>query len=370
VINYISNLPKDLRSGGFSAMNVAAFEAVQMCGEVKYVGPINPRVSFHQKFNSKALRLLGKPGDFFFFSKDRLNAIQQEVRAKCSASASLDFFHGFTPWIHTETGRPYVTWSDCTFHDYLRIYHDVATFKSEDISRIEQAEAKWLAGAQRVLFTSEWGASRARQLYDLSASKVGVVGIFGEVEPPKQDAFQGGQSFLFVSTNFEAKGGAVVVEAFRKIRMSCPEATLTIIGDGPSHCDVPGVIQTGYLRKEVPEEAAKFTHLFSQARAVVHPTRSDILPLLLVEAGYFGVPVISTRRFAIPELVEDGVNGILIEDPRDVSQIQSAMEAMLVDTVYLPMRKAAWLKAHTCYSRQRFGLRLADELNRVINSRS
>ena len=120
----------------------------------------------------------------------------------------------------------------------------------------------------------------------------------------------------------------------------------------------------------MPKEAARFTQLFSQARAVIHPTRSDILPLLFVEAGYFGVPVISTRRFAIPELVEDGVNGILIEDPRDVIQIQAGMEAMLLDTAYFPMRKAAWLKAHTFYSRQRFGLRLTEELNRAISSPS
>jgi glycosyltransferase involved in cell wall biosynthesis len=370
MINYISNLPKNLRSGGFSAMNVAALEAAQKCGKVKYVGPINPSVSLYQKVKSKTLRQLGKPGDFFFFSRDRLSSIQQEVRAGCSSTASLDFFHGFTPWVLTETGRPYVTWSDCTFHDYLRIYHDPAIFKEEDINRIEQAEAKWLARAQRVLFTSEWGASRACQIYDLSESKVGVVGIFGEVEPPEKDAFQGGQSFLFVSTNFEAKGGAIVLEAFRQIRISHPEATLTIVGDGPSNCDLPGVIQTGFLRKEVPKEAARFTQLFSQARAVIHPTRSDILPLLFVEAGYFGVPVISTRRFAIPELVEDGVNGILIEDPRDVIQIQAGMEAMLLDTAYFPMRKAAWLKAHTFYSRQRFGLRLTEELNRAISSPS
>jgi hypothetical protein len=68
--------------------------------------------------------------------------------------------------------------------------------------------------------------------------------------------------------------------------------------------------------------------------------------------------------------VEDGVNGILIEDPRDVIQIQAGMEAMLLDTAYFPMRKAAWLKAHTFYSRQRFGLRLTEELNRAISSPS
>ncbi|MCX6854910.1 MAG: glycosyltransferase [Verrucomicrobia bacterium] len=370
MINFISNLPQDLRSGGFSAMNVAALEAVKKCGHVHYVGPINPGVSTYRKVISKALRTFGRPGEFFFFSQDRLLSIQQEVHSKCSPSASLDFYHGFTPWVLTSSPRPYITWSDCTFHDYLRIYHDPADFKADDISRIEEAEARWLGKAERVLFTSHWGAASACQTYGLSESKVAVVGLFGEVDPPDLDAYQGSYSFLFVSTNFQAKGGRVVLEAFRQLRVTHLEATLTIIGDGPSNCQESGVILMGFLRKEVPVEAARFRQLFAQARGVVHPTRSDILPLMLVEAGYFGMPVISSRRFAIPELVEDGVNGLLVDDPSDVAQISKAMENLLNNEVYLPMRTAAWEKARSGYSRQQFESCLADQIKSVITSLS
>ncbi len=370
MINFISNLPQDLRSGGFSAMNVAALEAVRKCGEVHYVGPINPGVSTYRKVLSKALRTFGRPGEFFFFSKERLLSIRQEVHTKCLPSAALDFYHGFTPWVMTAARRPYITWSDCTFHDYLRIYHNPADFKIDDILRIEEVEAQWLAKAERVLFTSHWGAARACQTYGLSASKIGVVGLFGEVDPPDADAYQGGQSFLFVSTNFEAKGGRVVLEAFRQLRMTHPDATLTIIGDSPSNFDESGVSLTGFLRKEEPVEAARFRQLFAQARAVVHPTRSDILPLMLVEAGYFGTPVISSHRFAIPELVSDRVNGLLVDDPSDVDEIRKAMENLLNDVTYEPMRKAAWVKARGDYSRQRFESRLAEAIKSVITSLS
>jgi glycosyltransferase involved in cell wall biosynthesis len=40
-------------------------------------------------------------------------------------------------------------------------------------------------------------------------------------------------------------------------------------------------------------------------RALVNATRNDICPLLLVEAGYVGCPVISTRKFAIPEIIDN-----------------------------------------------------------------
>lgn len=368
MINFISNLPQDLRSGGFSAMNVAAFEAVQKCAPVNYVGPINPAVSTCQKVISKALRTVGRPGRFFFFSQERLLRIQQEVYSQCSSSAALDFYHGFTPWVMTAARRPYMTWSDCTFHDYLRIYHNPADFRTDDISRIEEAEERWLGKAERVLFTSHWGAASASQTYGLSASKTGVVGLFGEIDPPDADAYQGDLSFLFVSTNFEAKGGNVVLEAFRQLRAKHPEATLTIIGDSPANCHESGVILTGFLRKEVPAEAAMFRQLFAQARAVVHPTRSDILPLMLVEAGYFGMPVIASRRFAIPELVADGVNGLLLDDPSNVDEISLAMDKILDDSNYLPMRKSALMTARSAYSRQQFESNLANQIKAIMSS--
>jgi glycosyltransferase involved in cell wall biosynthesis len=152
--------------------------------------------------------------------------------------------------------------------------------------------------------------------------------------------------------------------------MTHPDATLTIIGDGPLNCHELGVTLTGFLRKEVPLQAARFRQLFAQARAVVHPTRSDILPLMLVEAGYFGMPVISSRRFAIPELVSDGVNGLLVDDPSNVAEIRNAMVNLLNDMAYAPMRKAAWMKARGDYSRQRFESRLVEAIKSVNTSLS
>ncbi len=133
MINFISNLPHDLRSGGFSAMNAAALAALRTAHDVQYTGPINPRVVTWQKAVSKALRVAGAPGDFYFFSRRRLNTIAREVEAQCGGEATLDFFHGFTPWIHTKPGRPYIAWSDCTFHDYIDIFHRRGTFRTSDL---------------------------------------------------------------------------------------------------------------------------------------------------------------------------------------------------------------------------------------------
>ena len=360
MINFISNLPKDLRSGGFSAMNVAAYSAIGSLEPTCYVGPVNPPVILAEKVASKFRRVAGSQGSFFFFSERRLKAIADAVHAQCCADARLDFFHGFTPWILTQPQRPYMAWSDCTFHDYIDIYHRREQFSPGDLDRIEQAEAAWLNRAQFVIFTSRWAADRAMSHYALDANRVASVGIFGEIEMPLRDAYDDGMDFAFVSTNFQAKGGPTVLAAFRDVRKTHPTASLTVVGDAPATLAAePGISFAGYLRKEIPAEYQRLVGILGRARALVHPTQSDIAPLLLVEAGYLGCPVITSRRFGIPELVEDGRTGLLLDDPSQPAAVAAAMRWMLEHpNDYRKMREAAWSNARELHSKQKFEERL------------
>jgi glycosyltransferase involved in cell wall biosynthesis len=368
LINFVSNLPQNLRSGGFSAMNAAAFSAIHKYEPTHYVGPINPPVIAGQKAWSKLRRVTGSQGSFFFFSERRLQKIAEEVHSKCNTGARLDFFHGFTPWIATRPQRPYIAWSDCNFRDYVGIYHRRQEFNRDNLERIEHAEAEWLRRADRVLFTSNWAAERAVRDYSLDVGRVASVGIFGETEMPARDAYAGRKEFVFVSTNFEAKGGRVVLAAFRELKKLHADTSLVIVGDQPPRdaCE-PGVRLMGFLRKEVREEYQRFREILAGARAIVSATCSDICPLLFVEAGYFGCPVISTRRFAIPEIVDDGSTGFLLDDSPNPIALACVMSRMLEHTdEYRRMREAAWAKARGQHSKEQFEERLCSCLGLVV----
>ena len=370
MINYVSNLPADLRTGGFSAMNASALEALRRSWPVNYAGPVDPPVEVWRKGVSKLERLAALGGEFFFYSRPRLAAIATEAALRCRPEAHLDFFHGFTPWIATRPTRPYIAWSDCTFRDYIDIYHRRADFRATDLARIESAEAAWMQRAASVAFTSAWAAGRAVSDYNLDRSKVSVVGIFGEINLPEADAYAGGRDFAFISTNFAAKGGQVVLAAYRRLRDRYPNAGLTVVGDAPlGLAGEQGVTVAGYLRKEVEAENTRLSAILGSSRAVVHPTRSDITPLTLVEAGYFGCPVVSTRRFAIPEIVEDGTTGLLIDDPADAGALASAMASIIEsDSAYAAMRKAAWTKTRREFTRERFEKRLIHCVKSLLNN--
>lgn len=351
-------------------MNVATYEALRSQFDVHYVGPVNPPIFYPQKIRSKLWRLTGFQGDFFFFSERRLRVIAREVNARRRPDAVMDFFHGFTSWPLSRIERPYIASSDCTFHDYIEIFHRRDLFTGRDLARIEAAEADWLKRASMVLLRSRWAADRAVRHYGLDPMKVDTVRSCGEIDMPPDDRFDGARRFVFVSTNFRAKGGDVVLAAFRDVRRRHPDASLTIVGDRPADlASHDGVVAAGFLRKEDPEEVARFRDILAGAMALVLPTRGDVSPLIIAEAGYFGCPAIASRRFAIPELVLDGATGILLDDPRDAGAVARAMTWMIEhEHEYRRMRIGAWDRSRSEYSRPQFEKRVVDFVNQVMQT--
>ena len=63
-------------------------------------------------------------------------------------------------------------------------------------------------------------------------------------------------------------------------------------------------------------------YLFENADIFIHPTLNDCFPLVLLEALKFGLPIVSTSEGAIPDIVTDRLNGLIIKknSPLDISE--------------------------------------------------
>jgi glycosyltransferase involved in cell wall biosynthesis len=64
--------------------------------------------------------------------------------------------------------------------------------------------------------------------------------------------------------------------------------------------------------------------------ALVLPSEIDATPYAIVEAMAAGLPIVASRIYGIPELVEDGVTGILVP-PSDIGAIVLALQALIDD---------------------------------------
>lgn len=368
-INFISNLDLNEISGGWSGINFAIHRELSSRFETKYAGPINPPSDYPAKVVSKLKRVNGRPGAFHFFSARRLDRIAKLVGQMIDPTAECDFFHGSTPWIHFESPRPYFLYVDTCFSTYVDVYHNRHEFLSDDLERIRVREANWLEGASRVFFGTNWALKQAATDYQLSEKNLSVVGAGGSIAAPKKDCYQGGLNFLFVSLDFESKGGRLCARAFADVHQKYPNTRLHIVGQAPPAeiLKMPGVSYEGFLSKSVSAELQKLLDLYASSFALVHPTSADIQPLVICEAAYFGCPSIAANNFGIPELVIDDATGFLVEIPLTAQAVAERMLRLCEDRGrYLAMRKAARNHAITNLTWSSVGERIVSEMKEAL----
>lgn len=116
---------------------------------------------------------------------------------------------------------------------------------------------------------------------------------------------------LFVSRRFEDKGGYELLEAFNLIKKKF-NCKLTLISDIPKEIlekyskDKKIILKDANLKRE---EIKKF---YEEADIFVYPTRIDTFGFVLIEAMAYKLPIITTRLYALPEIVEENKAGLLI----------------------------------------------------------
>jgi len=118
---------------------------------------------------------------------------------------------------------------------------------------------------------------------------------------------------LFISTAFALKSGYEIIEAFKKLDFNFFELTIiTPIKDLGE--DVKKVI-SGLKNVNVIEFNLNHDDLFdiySKHDILLHPTRQDSFPLVILEALKNGLAVLGTDLYGIKEMVNDDYNGFLI----------------------------------------------------------
>lgn len=110
------------------------------------------------------------------------------------------------------------------------------------------------------------------------------------------------------------KGHNHLIAAARTVCSIEPEATFLLIGDGPERLKLELQVAAVGLsknvlflgrRKDIPE-------LLACCNLSVLPSEAEGLPNALLEAMAAGLPVVATRVGGTPEVIEDGVNGLLV----------------------------------------------------------
>ena len=139
----------------------------------------------------------------------------------------------------------------------------------------------------------------------------------------------GARVLLAVSRLTEQKGVDVAVRALASLP---GDTVLVVLGEGPERAalealarelDVAGRV---FLLGRVPDVAA----WLRRATLLVHPARWEGFGLAVLEAMLAGLPVVASNVSSLPELVVDGVTGVLVppDDPAALAAgLARALEA-------------------------------------------
>jgi colanic acid/amylovoran biosynthesis glycosyltransferase len=155
---------------------------------------------------------------------------------------------------------------------------------------------------------------------------------------------------LSVGRLVEKKGFEYAIRAVGAVRENHPHIEYKIAGDGPLQKDLQELIDRLRINDRVellgavPQE--KIVDLIGNAHLFLAPSvhssdgDQEGIPVVLMEAMAKGLPVISTYHAGIPELINDGVSGLLVPE-RDTEALTEKLKYLIEHLEIWPKMAAA-----------------------------
>jgi glycosyltransferase involved in cell wall biosynthesis len=168
----------------------------------------------------------------------------------------------------------------------------------------------------RATLSALGAAPRPVRIFPNSVDATRFVPAPAEVDPHR---------VLFVGKLNRLKGLFVLAEAMRRVLAAVPEATLTLIGG--DHAEQGQSCLRRFLDGFDPAERARIrasgclshddvAREVARCGVAVLPSLTEMCPTVVLEAMSCGRPVVASNRGGIPELLQDGVTGLLADPDR------------------------------------------------------
>lgn len=220
-------------------------------------------------------------------------------------------------------------------------YKLVLSVHGSDIFRPNERDAKYLPRllkkADAITAVTPLLAERVKGFAGVDPDKVRLIpnGVdyefWSTVDP--SDLAQRPPTIIAVGRLSAVKAQDVLLRGFRQVRERVPDVKLLLVGGGPSREEFEALARqlelgdsvefAGELRPEAVRARMQ------QARVFVLPSRSEGLPLALLEAMAAGLPPVATAVGGVPNVLEPDA-GLLVP-PEDPAALAEALSNILSD---------------------------------------
>lgn len=174
----------------------------------------------------------------------------------------------------------------------------------------------------RIIAVSDAVRSYSVLVEHLSPGKVFVIpnGVDLNQFRPQPRTPHEGVRFMSIGRLVRQKGFDILLDAFAICREALPNATLTIVGDGPLRPHLEDQARTYHIADRITFLGFRrdLADLYQRADIAVFPSRWEGLGIAAIEASACGLPVIASAVGGLQEVVRDHETGILVPpcDPK------------------------------------------------------
>ncbi len=230
------------------------------------------------------------------------------------------------------TRRPYFLYQDLSYDIVADLLDDDSAGLAEYFPHLERSgverrrarQVRIYEAAAGIFAMSQFLATSLVERTGIDPAKVHVVRPGARPSPmdpgppaPRRPGAR--RRLLFVGTTFGVKGGDLVVAATEILRRE-HDADITLTVVGPDRWPLGGGIPEG-VRFLGRVGATEMDAIYASHDVLVVPSRLEGFGKVFVEALAHGLPCVGRNAFAMPEIIEPGRNGALVdgEDPVDLA---------------------------------------------------
>lgn len=160
------------------------------------------------------------------------------------------------------------------------------------------------------------------------------LGVDGTIFEPRPEPRDGVPEILCVARLAPVKAQYMLIAALRLLRDRGVAARLRLVGDGSDRTLLEAAAKRMELTGDVIFDGWRnqdeVRALYRRATLFAMASFAEGIPVVLMEAMAMEIPCVATRIMGIPELIEDGVSGLLVP-PADEVPLADALERLLQD---------------------------------------
>lgn len=225
------------------------------------------------------------------------------------------------PIAYLECKQPIVLWTDALYAALIGFYSPFSSHATTTVTQGNLITAECLKRCKLAIFSSDWAARSAIELYGANREKVKVIPFGANIdESPTPNEIQEiikhrtdkKIKLLFLAKSWERKGGDIVLAVAQALHEAGYPVELTIVGYHPPNLSpIPEYIRClGFISKHTPAGKNKIRSLLSETHFLFVPSRAEAYGIVFCEANAFAVPCLTTYIGGISTIVKDNINGM------------------------------------------------------------